>query len=65
MANHPKNIRPWQRLGSETIYTCRIFSLRKDRNRSPRDGQEHDFFVLDSPDWVNIVPVTPDDHRSY
>ncbi len=61
MANHPKNIRPWQRLGSETIYTCRIFSLRKDRNRSPRDGQEHDFFVLDSPDWVNIVPVTPDD----
>ena len=62
MANHSyKNIRPWQRLGSETIYTCRIFSLRKDRNRSPRDGQEHDFFVLDSPDWVNIVPVTSDD----
>ncbi|MGH7961094.1 MAG: NUDIX hydrolase, partial [Candidatus Binatia bacterium] len=52
---------PWQRLDSETIYTCRIFSLRKDRNRSPRDSQEHDFFVLDSTDWVNIVPVTADD----
>lgn len=56
-----KNIQPWQRLGSETIYTCRIFSLRKDRNCSPRDSQEHDFFVLDSSDWVNIVPVTADD----
>ena len=56
-----KNLQPWQRLDSETIYTCRIFSLRKDRNRSPRDGRAHDFFVLDSGDWVNIVPVTPDD----
>jgi len=56
-----KKIQPWQRLDSETLYTCRIFSLRKDRNRSPRDGREHDFFVLDSGDWVNIVPVTADD----
>jgi ADP-ribose pyrophosphatase len=56
----PKNIQPWQRLDSETLYSCRIFSLRKDRNRSPRDGREHDFFVLDSGDWVNIVPVTAD-----
>jgi len=58
--NSPKNIQPWQRLDSETVYSCRIFSLRKDRNRSPRDGREHDFFVLDSGEWVNIVPVTPD-----
>jgi 8-oxo-dGTP pyrophosphatase MutT (NUDIX family) len=55
-----KSIQPWQRIDSETLYTCRIFSLRKDRNRSPRDGQEHDFFVLDSGEWVNIVPITPD-----
>lgn len=60
MSKHsPKNIKPWQRLDSETVYSCRIFSLRKDRNRSPRDGREHDFFVLDSGEWVNIVPVTP------
>lgn len=60
MSKHsPKNIKPWRRLDSETVYSCRIFSLRKDRNRSPRDGREHDFFVLDSGEWVNIVPVTP------
>jgi len=57
----PKNIKPWSRLDSETVYTCRIFSLRKDRNRSPRDGREHDFFVLDSGDWVNIIPITAND----
>jgi ADP-ribose pyrophosphatase len=60
MTKHsPKTIQSWQRLDSETVYSCRIFSLRKDRNRSPRDGREHDFFVLDSGEWVNIVPVTP------
>jgi 8-oxo-dGTP pyrophosphatase MutT (NUDIX family) len=61
MAHRSKTIQPWQRLSSETVYTCRVFSLRKDRNRSPRDGREHDFFVLDSGEWVNIIPVTADD----
>lgn len=60
--NSPKNLQPWQRLDSETVFTCRIFGLQKHRNRSPRDGREHDFFVLDSGDWVNIIPVTADDH---
>jgi len=51
----------WQRLGSETVYSCRVFSLARRRNRSPRTGQAHDFFVLESTDWVNIVPLTADD----
>ena len=54
-------IKRWRRLQSETVYTCRVFSLRRDRSRSPRTGAEHDFFVLDAGDWVNIVPITPDD----
>jgi 8-oxo-dGTP pyrophosphatase MutT (NUDIX family) len=62
MADYSHNIKSWQRLDSETVYTCRIFSLRKDRNRSPRDGNEHDFFVLESGDWVNIIPITADNH---
>ncbi len=55
-----RKIQKWQRLASETLYTCRVFSLRKDANRSPRDGRTHDFYVLDSPDWVNIIPITPE-----
>lgn len=55
-----RKIQKWERLASEIVYTCRVFSLRKDRNRSPRDGRMHDFYVLESPDWVNIIPVTSD-----
>ena len=58
---HPGKLKSWQRLDSETVYSCRIFSLQKNRSRSPRTNKEHDFFVLDSGDWVNIIPVTADD----
>ena len=53
-------IRKWERLVSETVYACRVFALRRERNRSPRDHRTHDFFVLDAPEWVNIIPVTTD-----
>jgi ADP-ribose pyrophosphatase len=39
-----------------------LFCVRKNRCRSPRTGEEHDFYVIDFPDWVQIVPVTPEDH---
>lgn len=48
----------WQRLDSETVTKNRIFDVRKDTSRSPRTGQKHDFFVLETGDWVNIVPLT-------
>lgn len=30
------------------------------RVQSPRTGEEHDFYVLDARDWVNVIPVTPE-----
>jgi 8-oxo-dGTP pyrophosphatase MutT (NUDIX family) len=50
----------WERLAADVVYECRIFSLRRDRSRFSRDQVEHDFHVLEAPDWVNIVPLTPD-----
>ena len=38
----------------------RIFTVREDRSRSPRTGQVHSFYVLESADWVNCLPVTDD-----
>ena len=62
MSDQPHSkIKPWQRLDSETVYSCRIFSLQKNTSRSPRTGKTHDFFVLDSTEWVNIIPVTPNE----
>jgi ADP-ribose pyrophosphatase len=52
------SLHTWNRLASEIVYACRIFSLRRDRARFSRDDAEHDFHVIESTDWVNIVPIT-------
>ena len=53
-------IEPWPILDREPIGDYRIFSLRKDTRRSPKTGDAHNFFVVESPDWINVVPVTAD-----
>ncbi|MDY6974490.1 MAG: NUDIX hydrolase [Thermodesulfobacteriota bacterium] len=52
-------VEPWRIISSKHDNSYRVFSLRTDRACSPRTGQEHDFFVLDSSSWVNIIPLTP------
>jgi len=56
-----KTLHTWKRLASEIAYTSRIFSIRRDRARFSRDGAEHEFQVLESTDWVNIIPITARD----
>jgi 8-oxo-dGTP pyrophosphatase MutT (NUDIX family) len=53
-------IQPWKVNASEPILDCRIFKVRKDVVVNPRNGSEHDMFVLEHPDWVNVIPLTPD-----
>ncbi|MHB8524237.1 MAG: NUDIX hydrolase [Limisphaerales bacterium] len=53
-------IQPWRKTGSQPAGDFRIFTIRADRKISPRTGQTHDFFILDSVDWVNVIAVTPD-----
>ena len=53
-------ITPWKTIRSTPAGDFRIFKIRSDVNVSPRTGKEHDFYVLDSVNWVNIVAVTPD-----
>ena len=50
----------WEILSSQRDRSYRVFSLRTDRARSPRTGEAHDFFVLESSSWVNVIPITPD-----
>jgi 8-oxo-dGTP pyrophosphatase MutT (NUDIX family) len=51
---------PWKKVRSSLIGDFRIFKLRSDVKISPRTGKEHDYYVLDSVDWVNVIAVTPD-----
>jgi 8-oxo-dGTP pyrophosphatase MutT (NUDIX family) len=53
-------IEPWKKISSTPIGDFRIFKLRSEKKVSPRTGKEHDFFVLDSPGWVNVIAITPD-----
>jgi ADP-ribose pyrophosphatase len=53
-------IRPWRRVRSQENGSFKIFSLRTDTAVSPRTGEAHDFYILGSRDWVNIIPLTPE-----
>ena len=53
-------IQPWRKISSRSLGDFRIFSLRADLKISPRTGREHEFFVMDSVNWVNVVALTPD-----
>ncbi|HEY0003281.1 MAG TPA: NUDIX hydrolase [Pyrinomonadaceae bacterium] len=50
----------WKLAYSERLADCRVFQVRHDRSINPRDGGEHDFFIIEAPDWINILPLTPD-----
>jgi 8-oxo-dGTP pyrophosphatase MutT (NUDIX family) len=52
--------KPWEVLASERRERLRIFGLRVDRAVSPRTGAAHDFYVLESDSWVNVIPITPE-----
>ena len=52
--------RSWTLLGSRAVADHRIFRVRYDHYRFELSGAERDFVVLETPSWVNVVPVTDD-----
>jgi len=50
----------WRRKRSEQVADCRVFNVRRDFSADPRDGREHDFYVIEAPDWINVIPLTKD-----
>ena len=50
--------RSWTFLRSHDVTDHHIFRLRHDLYRFEPSGQERDFIVLDTPSWVNVVPIT-------
>jgi len=49
---------PWQRLAQEHGPDLKLFKARFDLMKNPRNGAEERMIILDSPDSVNVVPVT-------
>lgn len=51
----------WDVLHSEYIIRRRWLTARRDKVRLP-DGRVNDeYYVLEYPDWVNVIAITPDD----
>lgn len=53
-------IRKWDTVRSDRVYHTPIFDLHRRRSVHPGRG-ERDFFILEAPAWVNIIPLTAGD----
>ena len=53
-------IEPWSVVHENKEYHTPIFNLlqRKMRLEAKDEKNEGDFYVLETPDWVNVIPVT-------
>lgn len=52
----------WEKLGQSAHLKTRIFDVLGTRFRHPARGTEREFIVINPPDWVNVVALTPDHH---
>jgi ADP-ribose pyrophosphatase len=55
------SLQPWKIISSKRDELIKFFKLRTDRAVSPRTNITHDFYVLESTGWVNVIPLTPED----
>ncbi len=51
--------KPWRHGEIETLQDCTVFSVGRVLAESPKTGERHTFYRIDSSDWVNVVPLTP------
>lgn len=54
-------LQPWPELDRKTLTRVKFFEVIEARRRSPRTGAEHAFFLVDCPDWINVVALTEED----
>ena len=48
----------WTKVGSQQIADCRVFAVRKGTFERNRDGERAEFYLIDNPDWVNVIAIT-------
>ena len=50
----------WHRKMSRQIADCRVFTVREDLCERDIDEKAATFFVIENPDWVNVIALTPE-----
>ncbi len=56
----PEKLEPWLIEDEESVFSCRIFDVVRIRATLKGRNKTHNFFILENPEWVNIIPVTKD-----
>jgi ADP-ribose pyrophosphatase len=54
-------LKPWRKLSSDEAVDYRILQVRRERYESPRTGQPLNATIVEAPDWVNVIALTPDE----
>jgi 8-oxo-dGTP pyrophosphatase MutT (NUDIX family) len=52
----------WERRGRRVLASTRVLDLCAVEFRHPVRGTEREFVVIDAPDWVNVIALTPQGH---
>ena len=53
-------IRKWKKFSTKILSDFKIFRLIENTSISPRNGKQFPFLVLDTNNWINIIPITKD-----
>lgn len=52
----------WEKIRSEPHATTRVFDVARQIYRHPARTREQEFVVINAPDWVNVLALTPEHH---
>ena len=53
-------VEAWGEKSSQKVFDCRLFSLHVSHRQSATGDRSNEFYVLQSRDWCNIIPLTSD-----
>ena len=48
----------WKILASEYQLQSKWLNVRKDKVRMPKGVELDDFYILEYPDWINVIAIT-------
>ena len=51
-----QEVETWETLSSREIADCRVFRVREDFSKN--GDKTSSFFVIENPDWVNVIALT-------
>jgi ADP-ribose pyrophosphatase len=51
-------MKSWRRTDTDRVHGCRIFDLDRIRFEPPEGGDGRWYYVIDAPDWINVIPIT-------